>query len=98
MRRHQPRTDDYLVAAHADGLETEVSLSGSGGTDQDNDVLTYSLGTVTPAPAGGNSDPLTMNAATGLFTWTPLAADVKSFSISEGNQREIKGVRLGFMT
>ena len=51
-------------------------------TDPDNDVLTYTLGTVTPAPAGGNSDPLTLNATTGLLTWTPLAADVKSFSIS----------------
>src|SRR5207253_8330279 len=39
-------------------------------TDQDNDVLTYSLGTVTPAPAGGNTDPLTMNATTGLPTRT----------------------------
>src|SRR5207245_11660124 len=51
-------------------------------TDPDNNPLTYSLTSVTPAPATGNLKPLTINASTGLLTWTPLAADLNTFTIT----------------
>src|SRR5712692_6921190 len=50
--------------------------------DAEHDPLSYTLGTVSPAPTGGNPNPLTLNGTTGVLTWTPLSGDAtKTFTI-----------------
>src|SRR3989442_924161 len=57
-------------------------------TDPDSNPLTYSITSVTPAPASGNSKPLTINATTGLLTWTPLPADLNTFTHYPASPRQ----------